>query len=101
VGTYAGLGGQAGGSGAFAVLSAGFSPNNFGGEYNVNGGSGSSNAITQGGGGGGWGGSGGAGRRGATVIQTGGSGGQAIRTASSTAVFIMNPTNLAGAVIII
>ena len=102
VGTYAGLGGQAGGSGAFHVITAGIaSPNNYGGEFGVGGGSGSSNSITQPGGGGGWGGSGGAGRRGATVVQTGAGGGQAIRTASSTAVFIMNPTNLAGAVAII
>jgi hypothetical protein len=99
VGTYAGLGGQAGGSGAFHVLTAGInSPGNYGGAYKLIGGSAASNSITQAGGGGGWGANGGSGRRGANLVQSGAVAGNAVKLSFGSSVYITSTANIAGTI---
>jgi len=100
-----GLGGSAGGTGAFSVTQntvsfSDFSSGNSGGAYKGNGGNLSMSGGTTpcaGGGGGGWGATGGIGRRSSTTVQNGRLAGKAIRlNNSSTQIYVLNPTNLAG-----
>jgi hypothetical protein len=96
-GTYTGLGGQAGGSGAFNTTGTVTNPGNRGGGFNIPGGATTGVTYTSGGGGGGWGGSGGTGRRGSTTIQAGQSAGITVRSQSGTiSLFVTNPANFAG-----
>lgn len=99
-GTYAGSGGQAGGAGAFSVLSTVSIPGNYGGAYKENGGAYSSASSYAAGGGGGWGSTGGSGRRFTTTNQAGRAGGKAIKLldSSNTRIYTTNQNNIAGTI---
>lgn len=96
--TYTGLGGEAGGSGAYVVnISGPLAPTNFGGAYKQSGGTQTSASIIIAGGGGGWGSSGGRGRRQFTSVQEGAAAGRSVQQpSSSNSVFILNQIKLAG-----
>jgi len=96
IGTYAGLGGQAGGSGSFSLNISVSNPTNFGGAFKTSGGFYSSSNSFAGGGGGGWGSNGGSGRRLATINQSGATGGRAIQTPSTNNIFVASSANMAG-----
>jgi hypothetical protein len=99
VGTYAGKGGTAGGSGAFNATATIVNPNNFGGAFQENGSFVAIAGFNNGGGGGGWGAAGGAGRRGTTPVQSGRAGGKSIKLLNGgTQVYVTNPTKLAGTI---
>jgi hypothetical protein len=95
-GTYVGLGGSAGGSGASQVLSGTQALLNYGGAINESGGNTNVITVNGGGGGGGWGAQGGGGRRGTTTVQSGGSGGRAVKTSISVYIYVTNPNNIIG-----
>jgi hypothetical protein len=96
--TYAGLGGQAGGSGAFTTTITITSPTNYGGAYKEFGGNYTTSNTPAGGGGGGWGGSGGSGRRGITTVQSGATSGRALKIPQVNTIYVLNQTNYAGTV---
>jgi len=95
-----GLGGSAGGSGAFYSTASVTDPNNYGGEFANPGGTNISTLVlASGGGGGGWGASGGAGRRATSTVQVSKSGGRAVLlNGIGVSIYVTNPTNLAGTI---
>jgi hypothetical protein len=98
---FAGKGGTAGGSGSFYLTGTVTDPFNRGGGFALNGASATILSGGAGGGGGGWGGSGGAGRRANTIIQSGRTGGRAVKILDgSSRVFVVNPSRMAGTVAI-
>jgi len=97
---FPGIGGSGGGSGAArksSTVSTVFE--NDGGGFNNDGGTQPNGlARVSGGGGGGWGANGGTGKQQISAIQAGALGGSAINTELSIAVYVINPTNLAGGI---
>jgi hypothetical protein len=96
VGVYVGLGGQAGGSGAFRIASVGTFLSGAGGGYKESGGGSTSTSNIAGGGGGGWGGTGGTSRRGGTLVQAGAAAGKSIVNPILNNIYVTNTNNLAG-----
>jgi len=97
--SYPGLGGQAGGAGAFQQFSTVVL--NYGGAFKENGGQSRGLGRYYAGGGGGWGGNGGNGYRSTILNQTGAAGGYAVRKYSTSAaqMFIVNTNNIAGTIV--